>query len=89
MMNLEVLFVGEALTGNQTFRKIAISHADKTMQNHIRADGVSYSCLVSPYFVLKSFICFAVGSSFHLVQYNSTTGAVISRGTVQGYSDSR
>jgi len=66
MMNLEVLFVGEALTGNQTFRKIAISHADKTMQHHIRADG----------------------SSFHLVQYNSTTGAVISRGTVQGYSDS-
>lgn len=39
MMNLEVLFVAEALTGNRTYRDIAISHADKTMQNHIRADG--------------------------------------------------
>ena len=39
MMNLEVLFYGEALTGNSTWRDMAISHADKTMQNHIRADG--------------------------------------------------
>jgi hypothetical protein len=39
MMNLEVLFNAADLTGNDTLRQIAISHADKTMINHIRADG--------------------------------------------------
>jgi hypothetical protein len=39
MMNLEVLFNAADLTGNDTLRQIAISHADKTMMNHIRADG--------------------------------------------------
>ncbi|KAI0329874.1 d-4,5 unsaturated-glucuronyl hydrolase-like protein [Cubamyces sp. BRFM 1775] len=65
MMNLEVLFASEALTGNHTLRDIAISHADKTMVNHIRADG----------------------GSFHVVDYNSTTGAVIRQRTSQGYAD--
>jgi hypothetical protein len=32
--------------------------------------------------------CFCAGSSFHLVDYNATTGAVIAQGTVQGYSNS-
>ncbi|KAI0255273.1 d-4,5 unsaturated-glucuronyl hydrolase-like protein [Lactifluus subvellereus] len=41
-------------------------HADKTMMNHVRADG----------------------SSFQVVDYNATTGAVIDRRTVQGYSNS-
>jgi hypothetical protein len=40
MMNLEVLFQSEALTGNHTLRDIAVSHADTTMKNHIRADGI-------------------------------------------------
>ncbi|KAI0061989.1 d-4,5 unsaturated-glucuronyl hydrolase-like protein [Artomyces pyxidatus] len=66
MMNLEVLFVSANLTGNDTLRQIAISHADKTMQNHVRADG----------------------SSFHVVDYNSTTGIVIDQRTSQGYSNS-
>lgn len=66
MMNLEVLFNAADLTGNQTLRQIAISHADKTMMNHVRADG----------------------SSFHVVDYNATTGTVTSRHTAQGYSDS-
>ena len=39
MMNLEVLFNAAELTGNQTLRQIAISHADRTMMNHVRADG--------------------------------------------------
>jgi len=39
MMNLEVLFNAADLTGNDTLRQIAISHADKTMMNHIREDG--------------------------------------------------
>ncbi|CCM05029.1 uncharacterized protein FIBRA_07229 [Fibroporia radiculosa] len=41
MMNLEVLFVSAGLTGNNTLREIAISHANKTMRNHIRPDGAS------------------------------------------------
>ena len=46
MMNLEVLFASANLTGNDTLRQIAISHADKTMQNHVRADGglISFTC---------------------------------------------
>jgi len=66
MMNLEILFVGAEITGNDKYRQHAISHADKTMVNHIRPDG----------------------SSYHLVNYNANTGDVISRGTVQGYSNS-
>ncbi|TFK46016.1 d-4,5 unsaturated-glucuronyl hydrolase-like protein [Heliocybe sulcata] len=65
MMNLQVLFDSEALTGNTTLRDIAMSHADKTMQNHVRPDG----------------------SSYHVVEYNSTTGDVIRRRTAQGYAD--
>ncbi|KAH7927061.1 glycoside hydrolase family 88 protein [Leucogyrophana mollusca] len=65
MMNLEVLFVSEALTGNHTLREIAISHATKTMENHVRPDG----------------------SSFHVVEYNATTGDVIARVTAQGYAN--
>jgi len=41
MMNLEVLFQSEELTGNHTLREIAIRHADLTMKNQIRADGMS------------------------------------------------
>ena len=40
-MNLEVLFQSEELTGNHTLREIAIRHADLTMKNQIRADGMS------------------------------------------------
>ncbi|KAI0082871.1 d-4,5 unsaturated-glucuronyl hydrolase-like protein [Panus rudis PR-1116 ss-1] len=65
MMNLEVLFASEALTGNHTLRDIAISHANKTMVNHLRPDG----------------------SSYHVVDYNSTTGAVIRQRTSQGFAD--
>jgi hypothetical protein len=39
MMNLEVLFNAADLTSNDTLRQIAISHADKTMMNHVRTDG--------------------------------------------------
>ncbi|KAF8061608.1 glycoside hydrolase family 88 protein [Lyophyllum atratum] len=66
MMNLELLFHAETLTGNSTLRKIAIAHADTTMKNHIRPDG----------------------STWHVIEYNSTTGAVIKKRTAQGFSDS-
>ena len=39
MMNLEVLFQSADLTGNDTLRDIAISHANTTIKNHIRSDG--------------------------------------------------
>jgi len=41
MMNLELLFNATRLTGDSSFYKIAISHADKTMQNQYLPD---YSC---------------------------------------------
>ncbi|HET6995832.1 MAG TPA: glycoside hydrolase family 88 protein, partial [Chitinophagaceae bacterium] len=42
MMNLELLFAATQLTGDSSFYKIAVSHADKTMQNHYRSDYSSY-----------------------------------------------
>jgi len=65
MMNLQVLFASADLTGNDTLRQIAISHARKTAINHVRTDG----------------------SSFHVVDYNATTGVVIDRRTSQGYAN--
>ena len=38
MMNLELLFEATKLSGDSTFAKIAVSHADHTMQNHYRPD---------------------------------------------------
>jgi hypothetical protein len=42
MMNLEYLFWASRATGDSTYYKIAVSHADKTIQNHYRADWSSY-----------------------------------------------
>ncbi len=39
MMNLELLFFATQKSGDDSFQKIAISHAEKTMENQIRADG--------------------------------------------------
>ena len=41
MMNLELLFAATRFTGDSTYYKIAITHANTTMKNHIRAD---FSC---------------------------------------------
>lgn len=41
MMNLELLFEATKLSGDTTFRHIAISHADMTLKNHYRPD---FSC---------------------------------------------
>ena len=120
MMNLELLFHSADLTGNDGLRKIAISHADTTMKNHIRNDGGFVRSLY--FFVLRSTPMRAVhsmsplllapaimpqhyrcmhllctgtkfrfdvsGSSWHVIEYNSTTGGVIKKRTAQGYSDS-
>lgn len=42
MMNLEMLFQASILSGDDRYRKIAMSHADVTMANHFRADNSSY-----------------------------------------------
>ena len=42
MMNLELLFEATKLTGDSSFYKIAVSHANQTMKNHFRADYSSY-----------------------------------------------
>ncbi len=42
MMNLELLFWATKQTGDPTFYKIAVSHANKTLNNHFRPDGSSF-----------------------------------------------
>jgi rhamnogalacturonyl hydrolase YesR len=42
MMNLELLFAAAKLSGESSFYKIAIMHANTTMKNHYRADHSSY-----------------------------------------------
>jgi unsaturated chondroitin disaccharide hydrolase len=64
MMNLELLFEATALTGDSSFYKIAVSHANTTMKNHFRSDY----------------------SSYHVVDYDPNTGAVLKKQTHQGYS---
>ncbi len=42
MMNLELLFEATKMTGDSSFYKIAVSHADQTIKNHFRPDFSSY-----------------------------------------------
>ena len=42
MMNLELLFAATRLSGDSTFRNIAISHANATLENHFRDDYSTY-----------------------------------------------
>jgi unsaturated chondroitin disaccharide hydrolase len=42
MMNLELLFWATKETGDSSFYKIAVTHANTTMKNHYRADYSSY-----------------------------------------------
>lgn len=42
MMNLELLFTATKLTGDSSFYKIAVSHANTTLKNHFRPDFSSY-----------------------------------------------
>ena len=42
MMNLELLFEATRLSGDSTFHKIAVSHANQTMANHFRPDNSCY-----------------------------------------------
>ena len=42
MMNLELLFEATKLSGDSSFYKIAVSHANTTMKNHFRRDNSSF-----------------------------------------------
>ena len=42
LMNLDLLFKAYELTGDEKFLRPALSHADKTMANHIREDGSAF-----------------------------------------------
>lgn len=42
MMNLELMFEASKLSGDPSFREIAISHADKTLAEQFRPDGSCY-----------------------------------------------
>lgn len=65
MMNLELLFWATKVTGDSTYYKIAVTHANTTMKNHFRPDY----------------------SSYHVINYNATTGGVQQKKTAQGYAD--
>ena len=65
MMNLEMLFHATQLTGDSTYYRIAVNHADKTMSNHFRPDA----------------------SSYHVVDYDTSTGEARLHVTHQGYDD--
>jgi hypothetical protein len=45
MMNLELLFWATKATGDSSFYKIAVTHANTTMKNHFRPDYSSYHVL--------------------------------------------
>ena len=64
MMNLELLFWASKNGGTRDMYDASVSHAAKSMQNHVRADG----------------------STYHVVSYDSITGAVDRFDTHQGYS---
>jgi len=42
MMNLEMMFMATEFSGDSSFYKIAVSHANHTLNNHFRADASSY-----------------------------------------------
>lgn len=42
MMNLELLFAATRLSGDSTYSRVAIAHANRTLQEHFRPDGSCY-----------------------------------------------
>ncbi|MDO3643079.1 glycoside hydrolase family 88 protein [Mucilaginibacter sp. L3T2-6] len=42
MMNLELLFEATRLSGDSSFYKVAVTHANTTLKNHFRPDNSSY-----------------------------------------------
>ncbi len=65
MMNLELLFWATKYSGDSSYYKLAVTHANTTIKNHYRPDF----------------------SSYHVIDYNPTTGLVYEKKTAQGYAD--
>ena len=65
MMNLELLFWATRVSGDSSFYKIAVTHANTTIKNHFRPDN----------------------STYHVLNYDSETGAVKQKRTAQGAAD--
>lgn len=65
MMNLELLFWATRHSGDSSFYKIAITHANTTLKNHFRPDY----------------------SSYHVLNYDASTGKVKQKRTAQGAAD--
>lgn len=42
MMNLELLFAATKFTGDESYKRIALEHADNTLKNHVRSDYSSF-----------------------------------------------
>jgi unsaturated chondroitin disaccharide hydrolase len=66
MMNLELLFEATKLSGDSSFYKVAVTHANTTLKNHFRANN----------------------SSYHVIDYDPSTGLVMHKQTHQGFADS-
>ncbi|RYF89597.1 MAG: glucuronyl hydrolase [Chitinophagaceae bacterium] len=66
MMNLELLTWATKVTGDSSYHKVAVTHANTTIKNHYRPDN----------------------SSWHVVNYDTTTGKAIEKRTAQGANDS-
>lgn len=47
MMNLELLFYASRVTGDDSFRKVALSHAEHTMKNQVRDDYSSFHIITT------------------------------------------
>jgi rhamnogalacturonyl hydrolase YesR len=65
MMNLEYLFRVTNLSGDSSYYRIAVRHANNTLINFFRSDF----------------------SSYHLVDFDTLTGGIIGKQTVQGAGD--
>jgi unsaturated chondroitin disaccharide hydrolase len=46
MMNLELLFWASRASGNKDYYKIAVTHAETTMKNHIRPDSTTFHVIL-------------------------------------------
>ena len=75
-MNLDVLFQSADLTGNNTLRDIATSHANTTIKNHIRSDGTWSHLSLS--LSLHTYLILVIGQVPHGMLLNTTQPPVMS-----------
>lgn len=84
MMNLELLFEATKLSGDSSFYKIAVTHANTTMKNHFRPDFSSWHVLDYDTKLVENVE--KAGSNQQNVE-KADRGKVLQKVTAQGYSD--